>query len=267
MKKVFLTLSILIIAEFMVHAAQEEGDALYVDSNGSIIDYQGSSLEPTYQSDSNISILVFNPLGDVPNRLRGLGYNVTETSNPADLNRANLQNFDVLWISAATVPSFYSSQNAEIQAWVNNDGGGLIVNQPNIIAIVSVFPPGYDVSIFDIYWPGDTRTTIVDHSHPITQGLVDDDLSANLDWVRSQDIGANWNTLAVDLETPDDIALLAGEYGDGKLVFNTGNFAGGDDPGSDKYLVQMTDWAITVLDIIVSPLGCQLKDTSFVPNL
>lgn len=48
----------------------------------------------------------------------------------------------------------------------------------------------------------------------------------------------------MDLETPDNIALLAGEYGNGRLVFNTGNFSlFAYDPGSDKYLVQMTDWA------------------------
>lgn len=181
MKRINLFTPVLLLAVCIAlgpasKAAQEEGNALYIDSTGIITNYQGSYLEPTYQSDSNISILVFKPVFEVPSRLTGLGYAVTETSNPADLNRPNLQNFDVLWISVLADPDYYASQNAEIQAWVNQDGGGLIVNQPSLIRIVSVFPPGFEVSIYDSKWPGDYRATIVDQSHPITQGLVDEDL-------------------------------------------------------------------------------------------
>jgi len=237
-----------------------------IDSGGSIRGYQGKPLEPTYQSYNIISILVFNPDSDVVDRLTGLGYAVTETSDPADLNQTNLQNFDVLWISCFTDPLSYYHQNDEIQTWVSEDGGGLIVNPPYISgAIVSVFPSGFEVGIYSSLYPGNYDATIVDHDHPITHGLWDTHLSGNFNWVRSEDIGALWDILAVDLETPDDIALLAGEYGNGRLVFHTGNFDSYADPGHDQYLVQMIDWTggdvpdTCTLDLILTYTGGTLN--------
>ena len=190
-----------------------------------------------------MSVLIFNPHGDIHDRITSLGYSVQTTTNPAELTLSNLSNYYVLWIDYATNPSIYASQNSQIRAWVNG-GGGLIVTQPEFVGNVTVFPPGFEVFIYDGSWPGNWAATIVNPTHPITLGLVDEDLSGNFDWVRSEDIGTNWDILAVDLETPSDVALLAGEYGVGRLVFNTGNFQGlSGDPGSDMYLRQMICWA------------------------
>jgi hypothetical protein len=244
MKRIILILSVFLSATLMLQSAPEIGSAFQVDSSGIALNSQSGSFKPTDQSAADISILVFIPFLDVSTRLSNLGYTVTETTNPADLNRLNLQNYNVLWISVTVDPSSYASQNSEIQTWVNSDGGGLIINQPDQLGNVTVFPPGFEVIISDIYWPGDFGATIVDYNHPITQGLVDDDLSGNFETVTDTDIGSSWNILAVDAETPIHVSLLAGEYGKGKLVFNTNNFAtAAVDSGSDKYLVQMTDWA------------------------
>ena len=223
----------------------DAGNTIQVNSDGRIEgDIPENRPEPTCFTQSGGSILVFNSYYDVADRLRDLGYTVTETSSVVDLNTSNLQNFDVLWISACTNPNLYSSQNSDIQTWVAQYGGGLIVNQPNITGAITVFPDSFEVSIYDTRWPGGSEATIVNPSHPITNGLTDDDISHNYDWVKESDIGENWEILTVDAETPSAVALLAGEYSNGRLVFNTNNLcAASGDPGSDTYLIQMVDWA------------------------
>lgn len=216
-----------------------------VDSAGMVITRSKQELTPSHVSQSDISILVFKPYVDVPDRLAELGYTVTTTTSSSDLNRSNLQNFDLLWISVDTHPDLYAAQNADIRDWVNHDGGGLIVNQPNYSSVnVSVFPAGFEVFINSTWWPGDPNTTITNVAHPITQGLQDEDLSGNFDWVRGEDIGEQWDILAVDVQTPTDVAMIAGEYGMGRFVFNTHNFCSlSMIPGSDIYIIQMIDWA------------------------
>jgi hypothetical protein len=232
----------------MAQASPAKSDVFAIDSLGSKTDGQNSPgfPEPTYQSALDLAILFYNPgfPSDVSDRLGGLGYAVTETVNPADLNQTNLQNFNVLWIAVDTDPASYASQTAEIQSWVADDGGGLVVCQPNIVSAIPVFPNGYEVSVYNIDIPGKEEAMIIDNTHPITQGLVNADLSGNYERVRREDIGNSWTILVVDAETPNDVCLLAAQYGKGRFVFNTHNFNSYVAyPGSDQYVVQLTDWA------------------------
>jgi len=229
-------------------------DGKVLDSLGNVVGAELILAPPQAQTSAALSVLVFRPFLDTASRITGLGYTVATTTNVGDLTRANLQNYDVLWIDVDVDPNAYQSQNSEIDDWVSVDGGGLVVVQPNVVgAVVSVFPTGYEVTIYNNAWPGDYGATIVDPTHPIVVGLGDIDLPGNFDWVRSSDIGTAWDIVAVDAETPSDVALLAGQHGAGRLVFSTALYASAAyDPGSDQFLIQMIDWlgaCVTTYDV------------------
>jgi len=176
-------------------------------------------------------------------RMRNMGYDVTESTDPSDLTRTNLGSYDVLWIGYSTSPSFYASQNGEIRSWVSEDGGGLIVEQPDYAGAVTVFPPGFEVDITSNSQPTTYEGCIANSSHPITQGLSDTHLSGNFDQVEDADIGSQWDILARDCDATSQIVLLAGNYGSGKLIFNTHNFGVfSPDRGSNQYLSRLLDW-------------------------
>jgi hypothetical protein len=225
-------------------AASQEANNKLLDDMGNQTGSKAQFSLCTFQTAAPSDVLIFRPHINTNSRLAGLGYNVTATANAGDLTRANLQGYCALWIDVGVNPSDYASQASEIRDWVSFDGGGLLVVQPSITgANVSVFPPGYEVTIFNTWWPGNENATIVYPSHPMVFGLSNAALSGNFDWVRSQDIGNLWDIIAVDAETPSDIALLAGGFGNGRLAFCTGNFGAiSADPGSDQFVVQMVDW-------------------------
>jgi hypothetical protein len=80
--------------------------------------------------------------------------------------------------------------------------------------------------------------------HPILQGMTPDDLSGNFDTVYDSDLGGSYVRLARLVPHPDVIALAVGQYGGGRIVFQTGNLATtSSDPGSDVYVEQMLEWA------------------------
>lgn len=191
---------------------------------------------------NNGNVLFYNPYSNEAERVRSLGYKVTTTTNIADLARSNLQNYDVLWIGITADPATYSGYNTHIRNWVYYDGGGVIVEQPNMIGTVTLFPYGYEVEVDDIFWPSSGSDTVITNgSHPITQGLADTDLTGNYDTVYDVDIGYKWWVLARSATESDVVALLAAYYGSGRFVFNTGNATFGY--GSDVYLQQKIDWA------------------------
>jgi len=178
-------------------------------------------------------------------RLQSLGYAVTESSAPADLTLVNLRNYDILMIYL-TASADYSTQNTEIRNWVREERGGLIVVQPDETGSVSVFPAGFEVSVGSIYLPSTSAACITNDLHPITYGLVDADMSGNFDQVEDTDIGPSWDILARDCDDTSQVVLLAGVYGSGRLVFNTHNFSRYSmDSGSDQFLEQMIEWALT----------------------
>ena len=195
-----------------------------------------------------VSILIYKPHLDTGDRLRGLGYDVTDTFDAFDLTRSNLQNYDVLWIDAGNGVQWNPTLRAEIQPWVAEDGAGLVFTQPDDAGKVELFPPGFEVTVYDDGWPGwpgsGGHAVIVDGSHPITTGLGDMDIAGNGDWVWKDDTGPSWDILGVDELLPDDVvALLAGEYDEGRMVFNTGNYSSqSSDPGTDQYVIQLLTW-------------------------
>ncbi len=178
-------------------------------------------------------------------RLKSLGYAVTESFDAADLTLVNLRNYDILMIYF-TASADYSTQNTEIRNWVRDERGGLIVVQPGAVGSVSVFSAGFEVSVSSLSVPLTYAACMTNNLHPITYGLADADLSGNFDQVEDTDIGSDWDILARDCDDTSQVVLLAGAYGSGRLVFNTHNFAEySSDAGSDQYLEQMLEWALT----------------------
>jgi len=196
-----------------------------------------------YSSSPEI-LLVFN-------RLENLGYSINVTNDVSMLLTDTLCSYDFLFVD---VP--YDSTLNEFAAIIEDyisRGGGLLLCQVNIPGPVTILPAGFEIDIEDTLWPEYPEkpgpATIL-KDHPITEGLTGDDLSGNFETVPLSNIGEGWDVLAIDEDHPDLVSLLAGRYGNGKIVYFTGNVAlNSIQKGSDRFLVNLVEW--------VSGSGCE----------
>jgi hypothetical protein len=195
---------------------------------------------------------VFSQLAErADNRISGLGYPITNWTTPSQISLDALNGVDVLYV--ATANAFRLSEHAGLIAqWVEL-GNGLILEQPNVEGPVAIMPPGLGVSVFSRSYDGSqsmddpVRAILITPAgadHPITAGLSTASLTGNADRVRRADVSVNFDILGVQITNPDYVALAAATYGDGRVVFHTGNIDPlSHNPGSDQYLRQMLDWA------------------------
>ena len=173
-------------------------------------------------------------------RFQSLGFNITHTLNPADVNPANLSNFDVLVVTA-TGAGVLGGAQPDIEAYVNG-GNGLLIHQPNVAGGSDYAPTNFNVTTDPLWcnFPSDFAATIVDPSHPITTGLTDVDLAGDFDFVVF--IGSGYTLLAENVVCADP-ALAAGTSGSGRVVFETGNASNSStDAGSDQYWINVLTW-------------------------
>jgi hypothetical protein len=143
-----------------------------------------------------------------------------------------------------------NSRSAQLIAYVQG-GGGLIVEQPNLAGRVDVYPPGFEMTVTDITWPGfpgdppPTEFTSAGASHPILSGLSPVDLSGNFDIVPLSTLGPGWTILAKSAAHPH-LALAVGTYGTGRIAFTSSNISAASiDGGSDAFVRQLIQWAGT----------------------
>lgn len=177
-------------------------------------------------------------------RIASLGFDVTVTSDPVDLRAAGLAPYSVLWIGA-TGPGVLADAQQDVEAWVRS-GHGLLVHQPNATGALDYMPAGCDVLIESVWWCGveggvaPYTPTIVDVSHPVTTGLLDDDLSGNFDEIGS--VGPAFVVLAENLAC-DRPSLLVATPDDGRVAVEDGNTSSvSARPGSDLYWIQLLTW-------------------------
>jgi len=174
-------------------------------------------------------------------RLQALGFNITQTINPADITTANLANYRVLVINL-TGPGVLDPAQPSIQNFVSA-GGGLLIHQPNALGLTDYTPTGFDVVITSPFWcnfDANALGHIVDGSHPITAGLLDSDLSGAFDLVGS--LGPGFQVLARSLDCGDP-ALAAGTLGSGRVAFEDGNASPqAQYPGSNSYWGNLLSW-------------------------
>lgn len=188
-------------------------------------------------------------VGDEIARLAGLGFAITQTLNPADVNLLNLMNYDVL-VVAYIGPGTLGANQGDIQTYVTI-GGSLLIHQPNAAGTIDYAPAGFEVTIQDPFWcnfPVDHAATIVNGAHPVTAGLANADLSGALDLVAS--IGGGYTLLARNAVC-NDAAVAAGTLGLGNVVFEDGNANPiSIDPGSDQYWTQVFNWLCSTGPVI-----------------
>lgn len=173
-------------------------------------------------------------------RLTALGFTFTHTEDPADLSATNLANYDVLVI-AFTGPGVIEAQQPAISAFTSADNG-LLIHQPDRPGAIDYAPAGFGVTTADLAYCELESATIVNGTHSITSGLTDSDLSGHFDVTTH--LGAGYTVLATSNAACQPYpALAAGEFGSGRVVFETGN-AGPNSihPGSDFYWVRVFEW-------------------------
>ncbi|MFW5942284.1 MAG: hypothetical protein ACOCXI_10815 [Chloroflexota bacterium] len=262
-RKHVLYVCVLILSLFLVTAAVQAGHSYtqdptptaQIDESGNVIgdaaeQLQNDDAPPAQAPNGSLSVLCFTRRldSDPCGRVANLFSNTTEVNDVANFP-TNLSVFHVVYI-AFDEGDAVDSKAAELQSFVD-DGGGLIVSQPNLEGTVDVYPPGFEMTVSDIAWPefpgdpGPVEFTAAGAAHPILNGLAPADLSGNFDTVPISQLGPGWTVLAKAVNDPI-AALLAGQYGSGRLVFHSGNVGNlSIDAGSDAYLRQMIEWAGT----------------------
>jgi len=175
-------------------------------------------------------------------RLASIGIIPTQTTNPADINPANLANYDVL-VVAYTGPGVIGANQAAIAAFVAADNG-LLIHQPEHTGVIDYAPAGFGLEITDVCWCGGCNlfgATIVNGAHPITSGLADADLSGDFD--TAANLGGSYTLLATNATCTANPSLAAGTFGTGRVVFETGNASTlAFDPGSDAYWARIFEY-------------------------
>ncbi len=207
----------------------------------------GLNIPAIYSNNSSAAIsakvLFFGGSSSHISRLISLGADITVINNPATITPAFLDNFDVLYVENTYVDDL-AGKAFEIRNFVAN-GCGLIVEQPNQTGPVAIMPAGFEVSVASISFTSiSAALTPAAAGHEMTMGLSSSDLSGNFDIVFESDIGASFTILARNASNSNQIALLAGQHGSGRIAFYTGNISlFSIDPGSDIYLEDMVNWA------------------------
>jgi hypothetical protein len=194
---------------------------------------------------TSCSILWFHRAGSEAelDRLRALGYDITVVDGAPFLALSNLLNYGTVVI-AYTGPELIADRQADLEAYVDQ-GGGLLVHQPNHVGAMDYMPHGFDLHINSSVWcaPGAYVAEIADATHPVTAGCTDADLSGAFDTVGA--IGPSWRVLARNT-TCGDPALAVGVTGLGRVAFDTGN--GNTEcviPGTELYWDHLFSWLCT----------------------
>jgi len=202
--------------------------ALAEDKNGDGIDDDlTKSLRSTVFISSTVlrgyNVLVTGEsyIGPTATRIKGLGASVTEAA-PSTLTKEMLAQYNVVWISLEGTDDVDNAGKADIiKSYVYN-GGGLILEQPNIVITPLCLP--YEFMIVDNSYQNECTGTILVPDHYLTQGLTikDNEIPATYDEVGT--IGPEWTVLAIDGDTTDpDPKLSVASYGAGKIIVELGN--------------------------------------------
>lgn len=191
-------------------------------------------------------------------RVEFLGFSVLRWTSPDQVTASSLAGVDVLFVYSG-VEREIVGKDAIIADWVFL-GNGLIVEQPNRSGNITILPPGLNIFITSQSFDGSgtgpdpvraVHITSLGATHPIMFTLTDADISENFDTIFTSDVSSSFDILGVQATNNDLVAVAAAVFGEGRVVFHTGNTAPiSFSPGSDQYLIQMINWAVGA-----SPVG------------
>jgi hypothetical protein len=241
-------LSILIVAMLALvgfASADTEFDITGMVSSTPMIRSFSVSIESMTENITGYNIAVANAgkASNLKTGLESLGANV-DLINVTLITENKLSKYDLLWIPCSGSQEVENAGvSTEILSYVQN-GGGLIVTQPNAVITPSFLP--YEWEIIDMYWPDGpiNKTTpvasvILDSSHPLTQGLTVDDMPDSFD--TSGDVASEYTILAETCQEQPTFGTC--NYGCGKVIVELdapykGSDLTGDDPNLSDAMVE-----------------------------
>ena len=183
-------------------------------------------------------------------RLNALGANaaLVEDAAIATLTAFDLQWFDVVYLPLQWGQSstHIESIGATLQAFVNG-GGGLVVGQSSNFTAPytpTFLPAGYGFTYTDSSYPA-CGVTVLDPAHPITTGLLGDDMPDVYDRIVASTLDSNYSVLAMS-SVEDALSLAVAEYGSGRIAVHTSNWKGTPtvcDSDPDIIVERVFSWA------------------------
>ena len=177
-------------------------------------------------------------------RLKSLGYEVRISRDPSSINVDTLCAYNLLFIDVGSDSLLFQFSD-EIENYLGA-GGGLILSQLDMVGYFDFLPPGFEFLVESNKWPEwpyPSGTSIVTGGHPLTALIENEDLSGNFDMVPIEGLGSSWEILAVDEDHQELATVLTGSYGEGKIVFYTGNLSPLSlQPGTDRFVKAIVEW-------------------------
>jgi hypothetical protein len=137
---------------------------------------------------------------------------------------------------------------ADIDQFVNG-GGGLWIHQPSAVGLVDYAPSGFDFYVLSTRWCDPYSLNVITQpGHPTMAGLSNDDLPGRFDTVRLTSLGPGYThvTAVGGGVCNTDMHSAAGELGFGAVFADLSNLSAlSADPGSDEYVLNVTNWLCT----------------------
>ena len=232
---------------------------LYISNPGSdTINYRiqlalDSTKSKTQQSlpglyPSNIKALCFDNV--LPNDksitqeyLQKIGIITNLVSNAKSINDSILSQYDVLYIAREDVNLLRDKGNI-IQQYIEK-GGGIIIEQPDREQAVRIMPPGFDIMVLNDdpeANPEFRQLTSAGNEHPIFNGLSSMDLPGNYDVIKRGRLGEEFEILAVNSLDTNNVILVAGNYGKGRILLHTGDIGNRNQLSSKYFYQRIMEW-------------------------
>ncbi|MHC4455702.1 MAG: hypothetical protein ACYS0I_01220 [Planctomycetota bacterium] len=159
-------------------------------------------------------------IGKAATRIRNLGASVTEAA-ASTLTSGMLAQYDVVWISLSGADDVDNAGKADIVKSYVYNGGGLILEQPNVVMTPQCLP--YAFPIVDRWYYNSCTGTILVPDHYLTEGLTIEDNEIPATGDEAGTIGPEWLVLAIDGDTTDpDPKLSVACYGTGRIIVELG---------------------------------------------
>lgn len=184
---------------------------------------------------------------DARDRLASMGASATYVDQTT-LTAGMLDSYDVVWIALWASTTVYNAGHTNAIRGYVNDGGGLLLEQPNQAGPVGILP--YSFVILDHFYEGECETDVLVPTHEIVVGLSNEQLLECQDTVGS--IGPEWQVLVED--GTGDPSLSVAAYGAGRIVVELGSTdtqngcwcitGSGDVCMSDIMIERMVEWVV-----------------------
>ncbi|MCF7741382.1 MAG: choice-of-anchor D domain-containing protein, partial [Candidatus Marinimicrobia bacterium] len=197
---------------------------------------------------SNIKVLLYDNLrpdqqSQTKQYLEQLGVLVDLLNRPDAMQDSLLEAYDLIYVKKGDI-NFLRGQGEVVQEYIDK-GGGLIIEQPDREYSIRIMPAGFEIGVLQTESevnPNTIQFTKNGNNHSILNALYPRDCCGSYDVIKKSDLGSKFEVLAVNSLDTNNVALAAGEYGQGRILLHTGEIGAQKSHSSDLFVLRILEW-------------------------